>query len=211
VISLAELARRLSEGVSLAGAVVLTFDDGYEDNLTEAFPILKQYNFPATIFVVTDLVNASDERGLRHLSAAQMIEMQDSGLITLAPHSKSHKRLTLLSAVEAKDEIEGSQKALQAITGEHSPFFAYPYGGCDARIRGSVASLGFTLALGTQGGTLGKRSDRFRLPRNEVNASTDLAKFRRMHSRAADVDGRYREARKRISRFKAKVKKALSL
>src|SRR3989344_9554004 len=128
VIALSELVARLKARKPLGGAVVLPFDDGYRDNYTIAFPLLKKYRFPATIFVTTDMIGKTDKRGLERLSAAEMKELHASGLINIEPHTKTHPKLAKLSDQDARAEIEGSKKAIEQLLGTDTKLFAYPYG-----------------------------------------------------------------------------------
>ena len=86
VISLDMLVAALKEKKRLPKkSVVITFDDGYEDNYTNAFPILKEFGFPATIFVITDLISTEDE----YLTWDQLREMEKHG-ITIGSHTLDH-------------------------------------------------------------------------------------------------------------------------
>ena len=91
VISLERLQRFLAGKEAVpAKSVVVTIDDGYRSTYEIAWPVLKKFGFPATVFLYTDFVGASDA-----MTWAQMKTMTDSKLITLQPHSKSHANLTL--------------------------------------------------------------------------------------------------------------------
>ncbi len=181
VISLTELVRRLRTREPLGGPTVLTFDDGYRDNYTTVFPLLKQYNFPATIFVTTNLIGNPG-----YCSAEELREMHNSGLIALEPHTLSHPRLTKLPRVDAEREIRESQRVLQEILGATPALFAYPYGDFSGETVGLAREVGFAGAVTVAEGTVGSDTDPFLLPRNAIDRSTTFSQFRGKVSRAID-------------------------
>jgi len=147
-------------------AVVITLDDAYEDNYLSAYPILKKYNFPATIFTPTGLVNVMD-----YLTWNEINDMKDSGLIYFANHTWSHH-----SALDKKDVLEKeigladnqlAEKGLNA-----SKVFAYPYGKPSKDAQGILGKYGYTLAFTTKHGNILCAGQKYDLPRIRVgNAS----------------------------------------
>ncbi len=90
--------------------VVLTFDDGHENNYFEAFPILKKYNFPATIFLSTGFMDdyyfsESQNMKFKMLAWREIKEMHDSGLVDFEPHGVKHQKLGKIPLKEAEQEI----------------------------------------------------------------------------------------------------------
>jgi len=133
IISLGELAGLIIDKRAIPlKTVVLTFDDGYQDNYFNAFPILKKYNFPATIFLATGFIGknriSSSGATLKILNWDQIIEMHNSGLVDFEPHTVSHLKLHRLSLEEAKKEILNSKRTIEEKLNKKCKFFAYPYG-----------------------------------------------------------------------------------
>ncbi len=183
VISLPELIRRLKDGQLLGGAVVITFDDGYEDNYLAAFPVLKRFNFPATIFLTTDLIGKEDKRNLSRLNGEQTREMAQSGLIYFEPHTRSHPRLSQLPEDEVREEIVGSKKAVEELTGKTCSSFAYPYGDYNHVAKRLVEEIGFEAACTVKEGLIHHETDPFLLNRNSIDRSTSFVQFRAKVSR----------------------------
>src|SRR3989344_8413921 len=103
VISLSELIERLRAGTPLERCVVLTFDDGYRNNYTHVFLILRKHRFPATIFVVTGRIGGVDEKnGLEYLREDELKEMEASGLVDIEPHTETHPKLGKLAPDAAR-------------------------------------------------------------------------------------------------------------
>jgi peptidoglycan/xylan/chitin deacetylase (PgdA/CDA1 family) len=132
VITFARLARFLEGKEALpAKSVVITIDDGYRSTYEIAYPILKKFGYPATVFLYTDFVGASDA-----MTWAQMKEMTASGLVTIQPHSKSHANLTQRLPNESdaryrdriKREVGAPVAAIRDRLSEPTSTFAYPYG-----------------------------------------------------------------------------------
>lgn len=107
--------------------IIITFDDGYEDNYTNAYPILKKYNYKATIFVMTDAIGSN-----LYLKENQIKEMTD--LISFESHTKSHPDLRKLSQKDLQIELVESQRILENITGRKPTSIAYPVGYYDDRV-----------------------------------------------------------------------------
>jgi len=181
VVSLKTLAKRLADMETPGGAVAITFDDGYENNYTDAFPVLKEHGFPATIFVATDRIG-SPER----LTREQLREMESSGLVDVEPHSKTHPRLAEADDALAREEMRGSKETVENMLGKSADFFAYPYGSFSERTLQIARERGFRAAVTVREGTVAPGEDLFRLPRVSIDASTTFAQFRGKVSRAVD-------------------------
>jgi peptidoglycan/xylan/chitin deacetylase (PgdA/CDA1 family) len=132
VITLPRLARFLEGKEALpAKSVVITIDDGYRSTYEIAYPVLRKFGFPATVFLYTDFVGASDA-----MTWAQMKEMAGSGIVDIQPHSKTHANLTLRLPNETearyreriRREVNAPIAALKERLGEASFTYAYPYG-----------------------------------------------------------------------------------
>ena len=123
-ISLAELETAYRAGKSsIQKPVMLTFDDGYLDNYQNLFPMLKKYQVPALIFLITDRVGTPG-----YMNWDQINEMKASGLVSFGSHTLSHRRLRSLSDEEIAREITESKRLLQEKLGAPVTAFCYPYG-----------------------------------------------------------------------------------
>ncbi|MEP7329352.1 MAG: polysaccharide deacetylase family protein [Betaproteobacteria bacterium] len=132
VVSLNQLAGFLEGREPLPPkTVVITIDDGYKSTFEVAWPILRKFGFPATVYLYTDFVGAGDA-----LSWAQMKDMSASGLIEIQPHSKTHANLTLRLPGETearyrdriRREVEAPISTLRDRVATTSFSYAYPYG-----------------------------------------------------------------------------------
>ena len=147
VLPLRTLVQIIKQGKPLPRkSVVITFDDGSEDNFQYAFPVLKKYGFPATIFVISDVVNTKG-----FLTTEQMKEMYAQG-IDIGSHTRSHPYLPDVSSERRREEIFGSKARLEQETGIKVSSFAYPSGGFDEEIKKLAKEAGYDSACTTNRG-----------------------------------------------------------
>ncbi len=102
--------------------IVITFDDGYENNYTKALPILQKYNYPATVFVVTGSVGATN-----YLNPQQIRELSKAG-IEIGSHTDRHLPLATLTEEEIERELVVSKQYLEYLTLKTVKYLAYPNG-----------------------------------------------------------------------------------
>lgn len=180
----AAVAGRLPPGPK---RILITFDDGFEDNYIWAFPLLKRYGFRAAIFPATRFIGAERGPGWaagdapgrgRFLKSGQLREMHAAGM-WIASHSHSHPLLTQIDAAQVKDELRRSRETLQGLGISGPPWFAYPAGDEDEGVRQQVADSGYRLAFTTVPGHIPTGGcDPLRIPRTEVSASDSPPIFR---------------------------------
>jgi len=122
VISLSELLELINNNKNVKKPVVITFDDGYEDNYTQAFPIMKKYNVPASIFMVANLVGREG-----FLSWDQLREMSENN-IDIGGHTMTHSKLSeIKDEKRLRYELYDSKKVLEKGLKKNVDFFAYPF------------------------------------------------------------------------------------
>jgi peptidoglycan/xylan/chitin deacetylase (PgdA/CDA1 family) len=157
------------------GSVALTFDDGYRNFFEHALPVLVEYQFPATVFVVTGYCGLhngwrSRQRYPSRLELMGWRELREAARlgVALGAHTVHHPDLSTLSEGEVVRELSDCRASLEDQTGHVVETFAYPYGAWSPTIRFAV-SRQFRLGCGTALRFVDSRSDPFVLPR--VDAS----------------------------------------
>ena len=182
VVSLDHIHAALTSGETLSSkTVAITFDDGFEDNFTNAFPILLRHGFPATIFMVSSYVGlgvAPDNLidGERYLSAAQLQTMTERN-ITIGSHSKAHKKLGRIPIEEAASDIAWSRKELGNILQKPVNWFCYPFGSFNQEVEKSVRQAGFVGAVSVIRDNRFRQDQIYHLPRIMVMPNISLLRF----------------------------------
>lgn len=155
-------------------SVVITLDDGYEDNYLHAYPVLHRHDTPATIFLVSNTVGRGNDwnskgalAGRPMLSWEQVRKMSADG-ISFGAHSKSHPKLTEIHPDEAAAEITGSRAEIERELGEPVSAFAYPYGIHDEAVRDLAGQAGYQAACTVDPGLNGLATSPFSLSRAEI-------------------------------------------
>jgi peptidoglycan/xylan/chitin deacetylase (PgdA/CDA1 family) len=149
VMSLAEVEDHYINNMKLPkGAVLLTFDDGYLNNYTYAYPLVQEKKLPITIFLTTGEISAKREM----LTWKQVAEMKQSNLVSFASHGVNHTRLRKLSDEDVLFELTESKTELEEQLGQPVRSFCYPYGAFDSRVRELVFQAGYIMDFGTRKG-----------------------------------------------------------
>ena len=161
-------------------SVVITFDDGYRDNLTNALPILQKYNFKATVFVIINRFdndwsihrrekNAGIVDKIEKLSDDNIRTLLKSGLIEIGAHTLWHKNFSKQKTQEKKFEIEESKRIIEDSFGLECKTFSYPFGIYEKGDEKLVREAGFIGAVTTEKKGVDFDSDTlFLLPRVAV-------------------------------------------
>ncbi len=123
--------------------VIITFDDGYLNNYTHAFPIIKALNIPITIFIITDRMGMSDGVAYPHFTWEQAKEMLDSGLVDIESHTNMHSDLLLADEKTAINELRMSKYLIQKHLGRTANFLAYPYGNFTDAVKLQAQKAGY--------------------------------------------------------------------
>lgn len=179
-------------------SIFLTFDDGYGDNYTYAFEILKKYKIPATIYLIanrfthdwatdmrtgTALQELNDQMMLSH---EQVCEMVGSGLIEFGAHTLDHTRLNQLSEDTAWQQISLSREMIMKQYNIPCTSFAYPFGFFDKQNVEMVKKAGFANACTTEDGVNRSRiAARFMLSRIMISGNDSMRKFKRKIMKAS--------------------------
>lgn len=124
--------------------VLLTFDDGYRDFYTDAYPILKKYNVKATEYIIAGFIGYPN-----NMTEEEIKQIASDGLVEIGAHTVHHTWLKGIPLKELEYEVAESKKMLQDITGRPVVSFAYPYGAFDLAAVNAVAQAGFTSAMST--------------------------------------------------------------
>ncbi len=180
VVDLMTLIHALKAGGDLPPrSVALTFDDGFRDFYTEAFPVLERYGFPATVFLVTGRIDMGEPlNGKSCLSWDQIRELDRAG-ITFGSHTVNHPTLSVLPQKELEFELTRSKERIESELGKSIDSFCYPFGFPEhdrpflAKLLSILASNNYKCCLTTRIGTAAAGDDPFRLRRLPVNSMDD--------------------------------------
>ncbi len=176
-----DLRRVMAEGGSLpTKPVVLTFDDGYRDFYTAAWPVLKRLGLRGSVAVVTSFADKGDRGDEAYMSWAMIRELDATGMVEMASHTISHTDLTRATAPQRFAEIAGSKATLEAQLGHPCRSFVYPTGAFNTATVADAARAGYSIAFTTQGGKVRTPADGGRmlsLPRVRVAGGQTLQGF----------------------------------
>ena len=173
-ITLADLYLYLTQGYPLPEKpIVLTFDDGYIDAYEIVFPLLLDYGFTGTFFV---LATPAHFEWSEYITWAQMEEMSDAG-IEIQGHGRDHVDLRDRSYDYLVYQTVGIQEAIQYHTGRLPRFFCYPSGRRDADVIAVLKSAGYWGAVTTEWGQRHTREGLFEMPRLRIRGSDTLESF----------------------------------
>jgi peptidoglycan/xylan/chitin deacetylase (PgdA/CDA1 family) len=149
--------------------VLITFDDGYEDNYTNVYPILKKYGTKATVFLIADRIG-----GTGHLTSEEILRMRD--LVSFQSHTLSHPKLSDVGDKRLIKELADAKTLIGSITKAPVFVLAYPCGAYSDRVLQTASGL-YEYAVTTEYGYYKKDAPRLRLRRIGVLRSLTLNGF----------------------------------
>lgn len=170
-VSMAQASKMLAEGHSREKLVILTFDDGYATFYTKVWPILKAYDFHATVFVITGFAGCYSN----YLNWDQINELSLNGM-EIGCHTKTHPALPTLNAAGLKQQINDAKTLLEE-KGLQVESFCYPSGQYNQKAVDQVIKAGFKTAVTTQYGISGNHQSAYLLPRLRISRETSLPDF----------------------------------
>jgi peptidoglycan/xylan/chitin deacetylase (PgdA/CDA1 family) len=163
-------------------AVVITFDDGSASVYQYAYPLLRKHNFPATVFLYTDVIGGRDS-----LAWPQIREMQQSGLVDFQSHSKTHSNLTIRLENESEqqyrvrldNEIRGARDLIQRNLQNSVTHYAFPYGDANEIVLERLVQSDHRLGLTVNPGGNAFFAHPLMLRRTMVFGEYDLEQFQK--------------------------------
>lgn len=165
-------------GEKFGKVVGITFDDGYQNNLRYAAPILKKNNFSATCYIVSEYMGMSNIWDLNHgitqnplMNKSEIQQWLNYGM-DIGSHTKKHFDLTSISYQRAELEINESKKELEEQFKVPVVDFCYPFGKFNNSISDIVQNAGYFSATTMIRGRAGENSNIFQLPRIPINHRT---------------------------------------
>lgn len=184
-ITLNELENFLNGEIELKkNSILITFDDGYKSNYTYAYPILKKYDFKASIFMITALIEekttAFNPNALQYLSWSEMKDAEK--VFEYASHTndlhklKNNKKSFLV--VESKEIVYDDLKKSKELLDTTS--FAYPYGQYNRQTLKTLESLDFKMAFTTRSGTVKPGNNMLKLKRYNITPKVDINEFKKI-------------------------------
>lgn len=154
ILSLAQAVDELQNSEIVRSGIVVTFDDGYRDNLEFALPILRQFDIPATIFVTTAFCDQTarhprypDSAERLHLDWREVRELANTPGLTIGSHTLTHPYLSRTTDAQATAEICSSKDRLALEVQGSVDYFCYPSGDVTEREQQMVQSAGYRAAV----------------------------------------------------------------
>jgi peptidoglycan/xylan/chitin deacetylase (PgdA/CDA1 family) len=162
--------------------VAITFDDGFEDVLDNAHPVLAELGFSATVFVSTAVIGGDASygwapQGASTLSWAQIRGLDPSGVLRFEPHSRTHPDLRRLDDADARAEITESKAELEREIGRETNAFCYPSGLVESRECEMVRQAGFRYGLTCEPGLNTASTDPALIRRVQIEGTDSLRAF----------------------------------
>ncbi|MCY6355134.1 polysaccharide deacetylase family protein [Clostridium sp. ZS2-4] len=153
-------------------SIVLTFDDGYLDNYTKLYPVLKKYGFKGTIFVITNAI----DKGKDYLLSNQLKEL-DKNCLAIESHTAGHENLSELPYDKQLKTLKSSKEYLERTLNREVNYIAYPFGKYNQETLRAAKNAGYKMAFTTAGKWSDKSDGILTLDRVYISGFFDLDTF----------------------------------
>jgi peptidoglycan/xylan/chitin deacetylase (PgdA/CDA1 family) len=146
--------------------IFITIDDAYKSVFTEAYPVLKKYGFPFSVFISTDFISKNENS---NFMTWKMIEDLSNNNVEILNHTSSHKNLLDLSYNEIKETIIDAENLIKKKIGKRPAILSYPFGETSKNIEDVVSELKYKLAFSQHSSPIHLKENTLRLPRFAIN------------------------------------------
>lgn len=151
--------------------IAITFDDGHISFKEDAFPVLKKYEFPVTLFVVSDQVVRPDAD---RISREDLLSLSKYPWVDIQSHTKTHRVLSEAADAEIHEELVDSKKVLEEFLSRPIDYLAYPTGNIDSRAMAQAKDAGYKLAFITSYKKLKNLAEGpYTMPREKISRTSD--------------------------------------
>ncbi|MCF7718977.1 polysaccharide deacetylase family protein [Aeromonas jandaei] len=162
--------------------LMITADDGYQDNLTRMQPLLEKYGYKAVVYVVTgegynrwDVEHPTNpDTSVPLMNGEEIKALAASGHVEIGGHTLTHPRLSKLSPEQQAHEIQENKRQLEALLGQQLLSFAYPYGDINDSAKEQVIAAGYRFAVATNSGPKAMHQDPYQIRRIAIFPRTDV-------------------------------------
>ncbi len=165
-------------------AVVLTFDDGYQDFHDYAWPVLQEYGLPATVFIVAariggvaDWVSGEKAQSAALMGTQNLRELAANG-ITIGSHTATHPHLGALDPEAQKNELRASKLGLEDLLGQPVQHLCYPYGDYNQATRFIAKETGYLTGFSTRRASANTAPNAYEIPRQSISYRDTLVHYR---------------------------------
>ncbi len=159
--------------------ILLTFDDGYRDFYTDAYPIIKKYRIKATAYIISGFIGYRN-----YMTDTQLQTIGSGGLVEIGAHTVHHVSLKHAPREEIQKELCESKTALETLIGIPVVSFAYPNGAYDENAIKEVQESGFTTAVATKPGIEIDPKNRYALVRIRPGSNTGADLLKRINQKS---------------------------
>ena len=167
VIPLESFINKIKKGERIpAKTVAITFDDGLRNNFLVAYPVLKEYNFPAPFFIAPGLI------GRKNFITWDDLRVTREDVISIGSHTVSHMWLPDKERSEIKNELVESRIMLEKNTGRKVLTLSYPLGGFSEEVKEIAREVGYIGACATNPGRGHRNDDPYALKRIRISMSS---------------------------------------
>ena len=209
VVPLEEIVTGIQGGVVDNRRVAISFDDGFLDNYSNAFPLLQRHDIPATFFVSTDFIDASGDSQAESLFCIDRLRASEGAAMSwdhlkemsragysIASHSVSHAKLSQLPLPELMEQLSASKGRIEDALGVPCSYFAYPFGRLSDTDEASLAGIreaGYEACFSAVRGFNASGNGKFMFYRDNIVPSWSAATIRVIVEGCLDF--RYRKPR----------------
>jgi peptidoglycan/xylan/chitin deacetylase (PgdA/CDA1 family) len=200
VLPIKDVVQAVEAGDATQNMAAITFDDGFVDFYQNAYPVLKHYGYPATVYVVSELAgkdnvwDSEKETVKKPLMTWDQVREVSTHGIEIGSHTRSHPQLTTLSGDALKEELSGSKQKIEEELNRSVEHFCYPYGDWNDTVKAEVIKAGYQFAVVTQRGHVVKGSDALALRRVPIKLITNPFSFLyKVHTNSEKRKGKQKE------------------